>query len=1289
MDLSYTVRRIFILLTIILGLSYGQKIVHMNGTYDLDGDGLLEFIALELDPNKDVFPTAVRYYEIDSDGYQTLIWEFTPPVALEGQFVDAQIGDLDGDGAPELVLVMNLSRFGDNITPHVFVATYPWDGSHFSEIPSATLDVGKKNRSLRCNNFQLLDQDADGDQELVLALGSPFRGFAIVNASSSGLSLTKKVRPDELLVGSGLLYVGVVDYDGDGYDDVLALSPEGHTIKAQPFYNIGGVFDSGHLVRKRIDGLSGILPYSIELTDWDADGFFDVLVPFNSGDIAAFTLTPATLVIEDVPVNPGPLTQIALEDFNQDTFEDILMLSSDINALTLVSGQDGGVEGVENAMRNVPAGMQVFAMVPMSKAGQYTGNVLVSGWDGEENSTYIIQLGKRSARLDQGYLITSDFISKRLPDLLSNVQDDEPEVPEVYIEILPDEKEPLQPQQEEKIITDLGQSPGSYIPSTLTPEQQEGKVLREQPKVSIPRKVARTLEQPKKPRPKETVGQRLPKHILPRYVLTPGQPFLYEIPKDSTDEFYSFRWDNQPPKGMYFLYESKSINWVPTEKQLDAFPISYLVRMKVAEIMEPASASTENEQVYKAVPVLESRDESLWIYVNDPPRFLTQPTITEFIAGSTFRYEPIVQDRNKDAALRYELEVAPKGMTFENGVLSWKTDSAHVEIYDVRLVVTDGFERTAQEFQLFSRAGVKILSHAPESASVGNTYNYPVKVWRQRSDQKISYKLFYGPDGMKMDPSGTVSWMPNPVQVDTAKYAIVVSHGVATDTQYVDLFVNHPPIIKASPSLMNKINVGGIWDFELEIEDPNKNDQLVYTAHELPQGMRMDPHTGRLRWEPTMNELDFHTLKIEVSDGHESRMLESDFFVNAPIQIVSVPTMSATVGDEYAYRIMVNDKNKGSLLPFNRVVKVENVSAIRMYSIIITDDVALANVDRYLGDWHNADAIYYVDSKYPADSLVSRLNMKKYAHSVFFEDDRLWVLLETIDGRTIKIKDFLWEFFHGGKGKPPRVVVERVNHVKFSLLDFPEGMVVDGASGTLRWTPSVEQTDAHRITAVVSDGYTKDEQTFEIYANHLPTIVSNPPHMGLVGELIKYQVRVDDKNENSQLEYTLMKGPHGMQMDRHGKILWVPKAAQINNNSFEVAVSDGYGTDVQMGKVFVNNAPTVISNPKPVGLTGHSWRYKMTTQDLNGDKVAYRAVRLPKYARFNKKKATVEWTPRKNQMGMNDFILMAVDEHGATTTHEFQVHVFHDPSSQQLVNTGWPLMLTFVGVVFAWGMAQI
>ena len=60
----------------------------------LDGDNMLEFLSLEVNPDIDVFPTVVRFYEIDSDGYQTLIWEFLPLVVLEGEFVDAKIGDI-------------------------------------------------------------------------------------------------------------------------------------------------------------------------------------------------------------------------------------------------------------------------------------------------------------------------------------------------------------------------------------------------------------------------------------------------------------------------------------------------------------------------------------------------------------------------------------------------------------------------------------------------------------------------------------------------------------------------------------------------------------------------------------------------------------------------------------------------------------------------------------------------------------------------------------------------------------------------------------------------------------------------------------------------------------------------------------------------------------------------------------------------------------------------------------------------------------------------------------------
>ena len=218
-------------------------------------------------------------------------------------------------------------------------------------------------------------------------------------------------------------------------------------------------------------------------------GFLICFFLFHSGDIVALTLTPATLVIDQVPVSAGPLTQVVMNDFNQDTYQDILTLSSDINSLTLISGVDGGVDYIENAMRKIPPDFQIFSILPLIESGVYTGNVLASGWDAIINETYVIQLGKKSDKLDQGYLISSDFIKTQLPDLISESTNVTPEVPEVYIEVMTDENIPLEPQQEQRIITDLGESPTSFIPNPLLLDKKEGRVLREQPRVSILKKL--------------------------------------------------------------------------------------------------------------------------------------------------------------------------------------------------------------------------------------------------------------------------------------------------------------------------------------------------------------------------------------------------------------------------------------------------------------------------------------------------------------------------------------------------------------------------------------------------------------------------------------------------------------------------------------------------------------------------------------------------------------------------------------------------------------------------------
>ena len=230
------------------------------------------------------------------------------------------------------------------------------------------------------------------------------------------------------------------------------------------------------------------------------------------------------------------------------------------------------------------------------------------------------------------------------------------------------------------------------------------------------------IDIPQVPKPLQLMGQSLPGGVLPKHVLTVNQSFAYTLPEKEKQEFYSFRWLQPPPKGMFFHYDSHSIRWVPDTTQLGAYRLAYHVERKLGEDVMPMSAKEDSLVTYKVVPNLEGDDERLWIYVNDPPLIASEPQGTEFVAGDTFVYKPLVFDRNPDFTLNYQLEASPAGMEINNdGVLTWTTDSTHINVYDVRLVVSDGFDRATQNFSLFARAGVKILSEAfPQGVFMSN-----------------------------------------------------------------------------------------------------------------------------------------------------------------------------------------------------------------------------------------------------------------------------------------------------------------------------------------------------------------------------------------------------------------------------------------------------------------------------------------------------------------------------------------------------------------------------------------
>ena len=1205
------------------------KIVHMDGVFDLDNDDLVEFLTIEDGQGAGSVVTRVGYYEIDELGYPQLLWNLDAPLQVDGSIVGVKMVDMDGSGVPEIVVAANLRAGVERELELATLYLFEWVQGEFSTQPSLTLSLADTITPQIANNIDVLDLQGDGRDEVVVSLHGPEPTVSVLALTEvEGSRQFQEVWLyvlEDFSSSSAQLYVGAVDYDRDGKTDLFAFSPERNILRIQSFLNQEDQLTVGPDLLHRVPGMSDPLFRSLVKIDWNNDDIDDLLIPFRSGHVVSLSVVQRRIEVAELGIDAGPLSDLKKSDFNQDGIGD----------LVLVSGQQGIVTLAYGGLAGGPPLLEFFSVaVPEEEGGAQIFSVVPEIVDG-------IYLGT--------------VIAGGWTDQQSEV---------FYFEL------GSVPEYPEEILID------TYIPQARL----------EEPVEELP---------PARP----TEGKPLPPGILPTYVLPVNQTFAYTIPEEDEREFFSFRWVEPPPRGMYFHYETRSIEWVPDAQQLGAYELSFLLKIKVGETIEIITTQEDTIVTYQVVPELATVQSRFWIYVNDPPRITSFPERTEFVAGNRFTYWVDAVDNNEDAHLRYTLEKNPEGMTIdENGFLSWQTDASHVDIYEVRVVVSDGFDRDAQTFKLYSRGQVAITSYPVIEATVSKKYQYQVDV-RIPEDKReeLLFTLIRSPYGMMVDNTGLIIWTPQSTQVDTQRYVISAHHGIAADTQHVSVFVNHPPILTSIPDLMTKVAMRDTLDFQFQVDDPNEYDIIRYEPVSMPPGMRIDPSTGRLLWVPTEENLDFSTATLQITDGREVIEKSFDFFVNAPIHIVSEPVTLASVAQSYTYQISTADFNKGSLMTFSHITPVYDRDNTRVYSVTIEDDVYRENIERYIGEFKGKKSILIElpeeskgqEGEAEREKTVARINLKRHVQDVFYENDRLIVITRKMGGRWVKIKDVLWHFFEGNKGKPPKVLVERVPFDRYTLLDFPDGMFVDELTGAISWTPTMKQYDTHTVTYMVSDGYTKDEQSFEIYVNHPPTIISTPPKMARVNQLYKYQVVVEDKNSDKELNYRLTKASRGMQISREGRITWIPKPSQINSRLFSLEVSDGFAEDFQETKLFVNIAPNVLSEPKPVALTNFEYRYRFVTEDLNGDRVKLRAIKVPKYARFDEETGMFRWKPRMNQRGINDVVLGALDERGAATSHEFQIHVFEDPSSQQFVSTTWPLLLAFVGAMFTVGVTAL
>ena len=134
----------------------------------------------------------------------------------------------------------------------------------------------------------------------------------------------------------------------------------------------------------------------------------------------------------------------------------------------------------------------------------------------------------------------------------------------------------------------------------------------------------------------------------------------------------------------------------------------------------------------------------------------------------------------------------------------------------------------------------------------------------------------------------------------------------------------------------------------------------------------------------------------------------------------------------------------------------------------------------------------------------------------------------------------------------------------FSLVEGPEGMWIEPATGLVAWTP--EESGSVPVTVRVEDpAGASDEQSFDLTVDEgaqPPRITSTPPLSGLAGATWTYAATVEDPDDDV-FDWAVA-GPDGMEVDGSGLVSWPVPEGAWGNFAVELSVTDATGLgDVQ------------------------------------------------------------------------------------------------------------------------------
>jgi RHS repeat-associated protein len=458
--------------------------------------------------------------------------------------------------------------------------------------------------------------------------------------------------------------------------------------------------------------------------------------------------------------------------------------------------------------------------------------------------------------------------------------------------------------------------------------------------------------------------------------------------------------------------------------------------------------------------------------------------------------------------------------------------------------------------------------------------------------------------------------------------------------------------------------------------DPD-GDTVTYSLVSGPAGAAVDPHTGRLDWEPAA--AGSYPFRLRADDGRGGVAFQ-DFTVtassgtaNQPPTITSAAPAGATAALPFSYRVTATDPD-GDALAYYLDAAPAGMTIDRTTGLLTwTPDagqVGTQHVAVRVLDGRGGEATQSFDLAVAARAANRRPAFTSAPPT------------QATIGQVYR--------YEAGAADPD------ADPLRFDLLVGPAGMTLDPATGIVAWEPTADQVGAQDVILRVSDGRGGVAlQSYQVAASTLGTapVISTPAPTApaLVGRPYRYHFRAQDA-EDDTLTFQLTTAPAGMTVDPvTGVLSWTPTAAQVGAQAVTLTVLDSRGLGTRLPFTVTtrldapDDPPTVLSTPRTALRLGNTYLYQVAAADPNNDPLTYALVTPPAGMSVDAN-GLVSWQPDPSQQGAHPIQLRVSDGRGGTASQDFTLRVVTSDINLPPAITSTPPGTATVGRPFAYDL---